>query len=425
MNSSNTTVSSSSSSNGPYSKESNYASTEYVKDRNVFVTAGKKTSTLTTTKFNQKNSGSGRESSVNGSNTTKNNRRNGANNVPEKGTNKKSYSPSVAKRRSGGGGSSINADDVSMGMGANHQIGSSSTFTSKSISSYVSWQMDNQRIAKRQIAYQNIKHGVNNKNAEPDEEDEKADDRDDDPKENDEPKINVVLHAAMDSNDNIVQGNVDLKSSSSSVSVSLGTSSSVAMLVGGSSNNNNSQDGNDDGDSVAVNNANNINNVPKMFVINHRLGHEPQQQQQPQHQPASSSMVNHKKFHDHAINYDDEPKMAYLHSSDSTNLIADSVDGPHSHRAHHRRPNGNNGNDANNNIIVDTFDGPPPSTMELECVAGYDGGLPQYFRLEAYDSRTKKLRLNISSAFTDIPVFRIDLAGMCVCHSQPIVHLLK
>lgn len=53
-----------------------------------------------------------------------------------------------------------------------------------------------------------------------------------------------------------------------------------------------------------------------------------------------------------------------------------------------------------------------PTTMELECVAGYDGGLPQFFILEAYDSRTKKLRLNVSSAFVDIPLFRIDLAGM-------------
>ena len=65
-----------------------------------------------------------------------------------------------------------------------------------------------------------------------------------------------------------------------------------------------------------------------------------------------------------------------------------------------------------NNVIVDSYES-PPTTMELECVAGYDGGLPQYFVLEAYDSRTKKLRLNITSAFSDIPLFRIDLAGMC------------
>lgn len=49
--------------------------------------------------------------------------------------------------------------------------------------------------------------------------------------------------------------------------------------------------------------------------------------------------------------------------------------------------------------------------MELECIAGYDGGLPQYFFLEAYDSRTRKLRLNITSALNDVPLFRIDIAG--------------
>lgn len=52
-----------------------------------------------------------------------------------------------------------------------------------------------------------------------------------------------------------------------------------------------------------------------------------------------------------------------------------------------------------------------PTAMELECVAGYDGGLPQYFVLEAYDSRTRKLRLNITSAFPDLPLFRIDMDG--------------
>jgi hypothetical protein len=53
-----------------------------------------------------------------------------------------------------------------------------------------------------------------------------------------------------------------------------------------------------------------------------------------------------------------------------------------------------------------------PTLMELECIAGYDGGLPQYFFLEAYDSRTRKLRLNITSALNDVPLFRIDLAGI-------------
>ena len=52
-----------------------------------------------------------------------------------------------------------------------------------------------------------------------------------------------------------------------------------------------------------------------------------------------------------------------------------------------------------------------PTAMELECVAGYDGGLPQFFVLEAYDSRTRRLRLNITSAFPDLPLFRIDMDG--------------
>lgn len=69
--------------------------------------------------------------------------------------------------------------------------------------------------------------------------------------------------------------------------------------------------------------------------------------------------------------------------------------------------NSNSNNNINN---IDQFDS-PPTAMELQCVAGYDGGLPQYFILEAYDSRTKKLRLNITSAFSDLPLFRIDLSG--------------
>lgn len=55
-----------------------------------------------------------------------------------------------------------------------------------------------------------------------------------------------------------------------------------------------------------------------------------------------------------------------------------------------------------------------PTTMELECIAGYDGGLPQHFILEAYDSRTRKLRLNVTSAYTDVPLFRFDLSGKLI-----------
>ncbi|XP_037943816.1 uncharacterized protein LOC119676638 [Teleopsis dalmanni] len=52
------------------------------------------------------------------------------------------------------------------------------------------------------------------------------------------------------------------------------------------------------------------------------------------------------------------------------------------------------------------------STMELECMPGYDGGLQQQFFLEAYDSKTKKLRLNTTSTYSDVPIFRIDLSDL-------------
>lgn len=50
--------------------------------------------------------------------------------------------------------------------------------------------------------------------------------------------------------------------------------------------------------------------------------------------------------------------------------------------------------------------------LEVECRAGYDGGLPQRFILEAFDSYTMRLRLNISSVNTDTPVFRIELSEL-------------
>jgi hypothetical protein len=73
-----------------------------------------------------------------------------------------------------------------------------------------------------------------------------------------------------------------------------------------------------------------------------------------------------------------------------------------------------NNNPYANTVITETVE--QPTLMELECIAGYDGGLPQYFFLEAYDSRTRKLRLNITSALNDVPLFRIDLAGIQNLH---------
>lgn len=50
--------------------------------------------------------------------------------------------------------------------------------------------------------------------------------------------------------------------------------------------------------------------------------------------------------------------------------------------------------------------------LEVECRAGYDGGLPQRFVLEAYDSYTMRMRLNLSSSNADYPMFRIELGEL-------------
>lgn len=88
----------------------------------------------------------------------------------------------------------------------------------------------------------------------------------------------------------------------------------------------------------------------------------------------------------------------------------------------------NSNNPYANSVLTETVE--QPTLMELECIAGYDGGLPQYFFLEAYDSQTRKLRLNITSALNDVPLFRIDLAGMISFTSScfyslfsPLTHL--
>lgn len=52
-------------------------------------------------------------------------------------------------------------------------------------------------------------------------------------------------------------------------------------------------------------------------------------------------------------------------------------------------------------------------------MAGYDGGLPQRFVLEAYESRTMELRLNMSS---DSPLFRLDLNDLLPAHT-PTLHI--
>ncbi|XP_063233887.1 B-cell receptor CD22-like isoform X2 [Bacillus rossius redtenbacheri] len=59
--------------------------------------------------------------------------------------------------------------------------------------------------------------------------------------------------------------------------------------------------------------------------------------------------------------------------------------------------------------------------LQVDCVAGFDGGLPQRFALEAYESRTMKLRLNTSAA--DQPAFRVSLGDLAPAQT-PTLHLV-
>ncbi|XP_066996911.2 uncharacterized protein [Anabrus simplex] len=61
--------------------------------------------------------------------------------------------------------------------------------------------------------------------------------------------------------------------------------------------------------------------------------------------------------------------------------------------------------------------------LDVECVAGYDGGLPQTFHLEAYESRTMRLRLNVTSVHPDVPFFRLELADLLPAHT-PTLHIV-
>ncbi|EEB09919.1 sidestep protein, putative [Pediculus humanus corporis] len=60
--------------------------------------------------------------------------------------------------------------------------------------------------------------------------------------------------------------------------------------------------------------------------------------------------------------------------------------------------------------------------LEVECIPGYDGGMTQHFVLEAYESRTMRLRLNLSS---DVPTFRIDLSDLLPTSAYtPMLHVV-
>ncbi len=59
--------------------------------------------------------------------------------------------------------------------------------------------------------------------------------------------------------------------------------------------------------------------------------------------------------------------------------------------------------------------------MIVECVAGYDGGLPQSFHLEALEPATKRLHINLTRHQS--PIFRID--GTVFSEAEDsVLHLL-
>jgi hypothetical protein len=137
---------------------------------------------------------------------------------------------------------------------------------------------------------------------------------------------------------------------------------------------------------------------------------------------------------------DSMPSFSYLRSSSSSSTAAKyhhvpsaTITQQQQHHGHNHNANIINSNNSPyaNSVLTEAVE--QPTLMELECIAGYDGGLPQYFFLEAYDSRTRKLRLNITSALNDVPLFRIDLAGMRAKifpfhpshHSHALTHLFS
>uniref|UniRef100_A0AAR5PEF8 Ig-like domain-containing protein n=1 Tax=Dendroctonus ponderosae TaxID=77166 RepID=A0AAR5PEF8_DENPD len=50
--------------------------------------------------------------------------------------------------------------------------------------------------------------------------------------------------------------------------------------------------------------------------------------------------------------------------------------------------------------------------VDVECKAGYDGGLPQKFVLEAFDAHTMRLRINLTVSDTENPTFHLDLGDL-------------
>ncbi|XP_039282300.1 Down syndrome cell adhesion molecule-like protein 1 homolog [Nilaparvata lugens] len=54
--------------------------------------------------------------------------------------------------------------------------------------------------------------------------------------------------------------------------------------------------------------------------------------------------------------------------------------------------------------------------LEVECVPGFDGGLPQTFQLEAIDPATQRMRMNLTNAAA--PLFKVSLGALSPAATQ-------
>lgn len=350
-------------------KELNYINTEYVKDRNVFVSTASKASsksyngaTLTPPKFNQKSSFSGSRSAGGGGGggsssvireLNAKNRRNTKSYNPD--NNKKSYLPFAKDKIIDGIHISKRDDSEKMANVGNRKMVSASFPATKSNLSYMTWNMDNQRISKRQTNHQNIKHGNGYGGG----------------NSNTRTKYIGITNKKMDA-----KGSDGHKTNGDDIVNDMNTNAAMKLET-----------------DVALET---IASDPLLSSTILSMITASSEASEFIHKPRNK----YKNYN--TVEIDDSgslPIVAYLQSTATESKSA----------THNAILVNNHLN--NNNVIVDSFES-PPTAMELECVAGYDGGLPQYFVLEAYDSRTKKLRLNITSAFSDVPLFRIDLAGM-------------
>ncbi|XP_054262781.1 synaptogenesis protein syg-2-like isoform X2 [Macrosteles quadrilineatus] len=58
--------------------------------------------------------------------------------------------------------------------------------------------------------------------------------------------------------------------------------------------------------------------------------------------------------------------------------------------------------------------------LEVECVSGFDGGMPQSFHLVAIDPSSNQVRLNLTTSV--VPMFRVDLAALQATTLQLVMY---